>query len=80
MKQAPVNMEINLVGDLDWGTCIDCCTFNGSGELSETILCDGGQYASILKDALNYFILVHEDEDYNYWRTDMAWPDFVSEK
>lgn len=80
LKQAPVNMEINLVGDLDWGTCIDCCTFNGSGELSETILCDGGQYASILKDALNYFILVHEDEDYNYWRTDMAWPDFVSEK
>lgn len=80
LQQAPINIGINLIGDLDWGTCISCCTFNGAGELSETILCDGGQYASILKDALNYFISVHEDEDYNYWRTDMAWPEFVSEK
>lgn len=42
--------------------------------------CVMGAICFYFKDALNYFILVHEDEDYNYWRTDMAWPDFVSEK
>lgn len=81
LKQHPVNSYLSIAGRPQGGIVSMCGTFNASGELSEPINY-GGCTCTILSELLNLWVSQHNSSDYqySYWRTDMAWPEFVAKK
>lgn len=79
LKQYPVNSYLPLVGGFQVGGDISMCgSFNGAGELSENINCNGWS-CSILSELLNQWVSSNTSSSgfqYNYWKSGMAFPEF----
>lgn len=79
LKQHPVNSYLSLAGGSQVGGDISMCgSFNGAGELSENINCNGWS-CSILSELLNQWVsssTSSSDFRYNYWKSGMAFPEF----
>lgn len=75
LKQIPINKMFSFCGDLNWGTCIKCGSFDGSGVLERGL---SMSYDNYLRNSLNYWVWGQSDQEvYKEWDTSMGWPDFV---
>lgn len=75
LKQTPINKMFSFCGDLNWGTCIKCGSFDASGVLERGL---SMSYDNYLRNSLNYWVWRQSDREiYKEWDTSMGWPDFV---
>ena len=78
LQQTPINNGLSYVGDLNWGSCSKCGSFDGSGVLSSSSLSYKGN-TSYLRTSMNQWVSANQIGDnkkYKSWRTDQSWPDF----
>lgn len=77
LKQVPINKMFSYCGDLNWGTCSKCGSFDASGLFESASL----SYSSsrYLRYSLNSWVQANQTSlnEYKEWNTGMGWPDFV---